>query len=329
MDLEAEIDRLYGLPLDEFVAQRSELAKQLRADGERAAADEVKELRKPTLGAWAINQATRRRTHERDELLAAGERLRAAHEALLSGGDAAALRDATRDERALVSALAETAAAIATEGGKGGAALLERLRSTLHAAAVDEEVREELAAGRMVREREASGLGMLGEVALPARGSQRRGGSGAGGGGAAGGGAAARGAARKGRGAGSGAAQQGRTAGAKPSGQRGHSTGAKGDREAAKQEREAAAEQERAAAKREHAELLAKAERALADAQAVLAEAESAHDDATQHLDAARDALEQAREAETEARRAAREGAKDAARRERELKRLRDKAPAD
>ncbi len=139
VDLEGEIDRLYGLPLDEFVAQRAELAKQLRADGERAAADEVKGLRKPTLGAWAINQATRRRTHERDELLAAGERLRAAHEALLSGGDAAALRDATRDERALVSALAETAAAIATEGGKGGAALLERLRSTLHAAAVDEE----------------------------------------------------------------------------------------------------------------------------------------------------------------------------------------------
>ena len=34
-----EIDRLYGVPLDEFVNDRDELAKRLRREGEREAAD--------------------------------------------------------------------------------------------------------------------------------------------------------------------------------------------------------------------------------------------------------------------------------------------------
>src|SRR5918997_3683747 len=99
MDLEADIDRLYGLPLDEFVRERDELARRLNRDGDREAAARVKALRKPTVGAWALNQAVRRRRAETQELLETGERLRAAHEQLLSGGDASELRDAMKDER--------------------------------------------------------------------------------------------------------------------------------------------------------------------------------------------------------------------------------------
>lgn len=171
MELDSEIDRLYGVPLDEFVHDRDELAKRLRREGEREAADQVKKLRKPSAGAWALNQAVRRRRKETDALLAAGERLRAAHESLISGGDQAELRDAMREERALASALADCAEAIASETGKSGPALRERVRSTLHAAAVDEEAREELAKGRFVREREAVGLGPFGGApVMPARG---------------------------------------------------------------------------------------------------------------------------------------------------------------
>jgi hypothetical protein len=166
--LDSEIDRLYGVPLDEFVRERDELAKRLRREGEREAADEVKRLRKPSAGAWALNQAVRRRSKETKALLAAGERLREAHEALLSGGDPAALRDAMQEERALAGALADCAEAIASETGKSGPALRERVRSTLHAASVDEEAREELTRGRFVREREAVGLGPFGAGAAPA-----------------------------------------------------------------------------------------------------------------------------------------------------------------
>jgi hypothetical protein len=167
VELDREIDRLYGVPLDEFVRERDELAKRLRREGERESADEVKRLRKPSAGAWALNQAVRRRRKETDALLAAGERLREAHEALMSGGDPAALRDAMREERELAGGLADCAEAIASETGKSGPALRERVRSTLHAAAVDDEAREELAKGRFVREREAVGLGPFGAGAAP------------------------------------------------------------------------------------------------------------------------------------------------------------------
>ena len=162
LPLEAEIDRLYGLPLDEFVAQRGALAKRLRGEGEREAAERVKGLRKPTAGAWALNQAVRRRRSETTALLAAGERLRAAHEALISGGGRDQLREAMAEERSLSGTLADCAEAIASETGKSGPALKERVRATLHAAALDPAVREELEAGRLVREHEAVGLAAFG-----------------------------------------------------------------------------------------------------------------------------------------------------------------------
>ena len=42
-----EADKLYGLPLEDFIAERDAFAKALRAQGRRAEADEVKALRKP------------------------------------------------------------------------------------------------------------------------------------------------------------------------------------------------------------------------------------------------------------------------------------------
>jgi hypothetical protein len=177
-ELEAEIDRLYGVPLDEFVAARDGLAKQLNRDGQREAGAQVKALRKPTVGAWALNQALRRRRAEKEALLATAERLREAQQSLLSGGDPADLRQAIREERALTSALAESAEAIASETGKSGPALRDRVRATLHAAALDEEARAELEAGRFTREREAVGLGAFDmgatATAAPARAPARK-----------------------------------------------------------------------------------------------------------------------------------------------------------
>src|SRR3954453_1910413 len=78
-----EADELYGLPDDEFTAARDALAKRLRGEKRREDADAVKALRRPSVAAGAINRAVRE--HGADELLAAGEALRAAHERLLSG----------------------------------------------------------------------------------------------------------------------------------------------------------------------------------------------------------------------------------------------------
>jgi hypothetical protein len=144
-----EADELYGLPDDEFTSARDALAKRLRGEKRREEADAVKALRRPSVAAAAINRAVRE--HGADDLLAAGDALRDAHEALLSGkGDAAAVREATTRERDAVREFARLAL------GKGASASTEeKVRATLHAASVDDDVRDLLVAGRLERDAEA------------------------------------------------------------------------------------------------------------------------------------------------------------------------------
>ena len=140
-------DELYGLPPDEFTRARDERSKELRKSGDREGADAVKALRKPTVAAAALNVLARGRPKEVDRLLDAGEKLRAAQEDLLSGGDRAAFQRAAAKERELVAELTAQAPA----------GLEERVAATLHAAALDPEIAEQLRTGRLVREREAVG----------------------------------------------------------------------------------------------------------------------------------------------------------------------------
>jgi hypothetical protein len=156
--VERAAEELYALAPADFTSARDELAKKLRDDGERDAAKEVKSLRKPTLAAWALNQLKRRRKKELDQLLAAGRALQKAQEKLVSKGDRAGFQRAAAKERKLVAELAHDAGALAGEAGVGATGgLEEKLVATLHAAALDEETAAELAAGRVVRERQAVG----------------------------------------------------------------------------------------------------------------------------------------------------------------------------
>src|SRR5438552_1764328 len=100
--LDAEIDRLYALPLDQFTPARDELAKRLRGEGERDASAEVKRLRKPSLLAWGLNQARHRDPQRVDQLIDAGQRLQEAQQQLVAGGQRGLLRDAAADERRMV-----------------------------------------------------------------------------------------------------------------------------------------------------------------------------------------------------------------------------------
>ncbi len=162
-----EADDLYGLPLEEFTKARDALAKRLRGEKRREDADLVKGLKRPSVAAGAINLAVRR--HGADDLLAAGEELRDAHGALLDGkGDAASVREATERERAAVREFAKLAL-----GDDASEATAEKVRATLHAAAVDEEVRERLEAGRLEREAEA-GVDPMALMASAAAKKRRR-----------------------------------------------------------------------------------------------------------------------------------------------------------
>jgi hypothetical protein len=165
------IARLYGLDLEDFVSERDALAKRLRAEGDRDGAATVKKLAKPTRAAWAVNRLVRDRPEEIEALVAAGAALAGAQEQLLDGADAGVLRGAAEAARALVDALAD-------EAPVDGAAR-DKVRATLHAATVDEDVRDEVAAGRVTKERSAAGFGGLdamiaaGRVGAPsARGAE-------------------------------------------------------------------------------------------------------------------------------------------------------------
>jgi hypothetical protein len=154
--LEQVADELYGLPPGEFTEARDALVKRLRADKERDLANQVKGLRRPTVAAWSLNQLVRNRRKDVGALLAAGEELREAQEQLVGGGDRSAFQRAAAKERELVAKLARDAASLAAEAGVGSSqGLEEKLISTLHAAALDEETAAELGAGRVLRERQA------------------------------------------------------------------------------------------------------------------------------------------------------------------------------
>jgi hypothetical protein len=164
--LEAEIERLYGLPLDQFVASRDELARGLRKAGDRAAADGIKALRRPTVAAWALNQVQRGDRKTVGRLIAAGDRLREAQEQLLASGEPGSLRDAAADERRLIEQLARAAEARLVEGGHPSTAATDtKVRATLRAVASDAEARELLQSGRLVRDYELSDLGLGGLAA--------------------------------------------------------------------------------------------------------------------------------------------------------------------
>jgi hypothetical protein len=159
-DLDEVAGRLYGLPLEDFTRERDATARELRKAKERDAAAEVAKLPKPSQGSWAANALARERRDLVDALLAAGDELRAAQEGAVTGKGAGALREAAAAERAAVDVLVEAAKELRPAGRKPTAQTLERLRTTLHAAATDDDVRAALDQGRLVED--ASGAGAWG-----------------------------------------------------------------------------------------------------------------------------------------------------------------------
>jgi hypothetical protein len=174
VNVDQELDRLYGLPLDEFTKARDALARQLRAGGEREAADEAKALAKPSVSAWTANQLARRERMQVRALLTAGERLRSAQAKLLRGGSPEELEAALGRQRDAVGALVESARALLRDTGRPATeATLERVRATMTAAAADEEGATLLERGRLTHDLEPASFGALAPLPAGARATAR------------------------------------------------------------------------------------------------------------------------------------------------------------
>jgi hypothetical protein len=88
---DAALDRLYQLPLEQFTPARNALAKELKQTS-------IKELEKPNVPAWAVNQLYWKERPAYDRLVKASERLRAEHRKMLAG-KSSDIRDAEHHHR--------------------------------------------------------------------------------------------------------------------------------------------------------------------------------------------------------------------------------------
>jgi hypothetical protein len=129
-------------------------------------AADVKKLAKPSIPVWAANQLARREPGEVRALLRSAEELRKAQERALSGTGADDLRDRLAQQRKAVRALAHLARdMLADEGRSASDAIVERIAKTLDAAALDEDSRSQLRAGRLTDELEPPGFDALAGIA--------------------------------------------------------------------------------------------------------------------------------------------------------------------
>ena len=152
--LDAEIDRLYGLPLGDFTKERDALARRLRSEGRRDDAAEVAALRKPVLAAWVVNRLARERRERVGGLVAAAAAIRAGEP---DAGERfrRAVDDLLRDARELLSA----------DGRPATDAVLRDVATTIRSAAAADP--EQLTGGRLTEPIEATGFEAMAGAAPP------------------------------------------------------------------------------------------------------------------------------------------------------------------
>lgn len=155
MELSTVARELYGLPLDQFTATRDARASEARKTGETQLAQSLKQLRKPSTGAWIANLLVREQPREIERLVKLGTTLRSAQNL-----DGARIRRATKEKAETVSKLLRQARSIAKRAGLPLSQSMEQeLESTLDAAFSDPDSAQVLREGCLTTPLHYSGLG--------------------------------------------------------------------------------------------------------------------------------------------------------------------------
>jgi hypothetical protein len=155
VDLATIAAELYGLPPKEFTATRDARASEARTAGEKDLFSSLKQLRKPTVGAWMANMLVRQQPREIEQLIELGGTLRSARSL-----DGAEIRATTKQKQETVTKLVRQARSLATRLGQPVSQAAEiELEATLDAAFADPESAQSLIEGDLTTALHYSGLG--------------------------------------------------------------------------------------------------------------------------------------------------------------------------
>jgi len=147
---------LYAVGPDDFMATRAGLVADAKAASDKAAAAEIGKLRKPSLGAWAVNLAAREAADVVAALTDLGTRMRAAQSRL----DAAALTAMRSERDEAVDAFVTAAGEVVADAGRSlSPAAQQEVRATAIAALADERAALAVASGQLTRTLSYSGFG--------------------------------------------------------------------------------------------------------------------------------------------------------------------------
>jgi hypothetical protein len=164
MPLPKEAEALLAVAPDDFVQERQDLVRALRADKRREDADAVAALKKPPPVVLAVNRAARDRSEAAKAAARSAERVGKAQ----LGTDADAYRAALAELDDALELLAEVALAhLAKKGKPPTEAVTRRLRALLRNAVADEDARKLLARGVLREETETAGFGAFAGVTPP------------------------------------------------------------------------------------------------------------------------------------------------------------------
>jgi len=165
-----ELDELWSVPPEKFVAARDAAVKALRDAGDTKAAAELKNVKRPSPSAWLVNQLVRSAPKEVEALFDAGDALMKAQGRVLAGADPSEMHTAMREVRqATARAMKRANAILAEHGRKPTADLTRRVTHTLRSASLDRSLREVVLTARLTTDPSVDEIEALADVRVPGR----------------------------------------------------------------------------------------------------------------------------------------------------------------
>jgi hypothetical protein len=170
VSFESVTAELYRLAPNDFTAARNARVSEARKAGDSSLASSLKELHKPTVGAWLANLLAHERPEDLESLIELGDELRRGQ----NRADGEVIRRVSKKKQEAVAKLLSEANAMAKRRRQpvSGSAAMD-LEATLDAAFADPKAAESVRAGRLTTALRYSGLGLADTASAPAvRGSK-------------------------------------------------------------------------------------------------------------------------------------------------------------